>query len=143
MRDRSPHAEEIPEPMRGAWHLDAHRGTMERVLPPAQLVSAVFRIPRRPLQVGDDVSTGFGRFHVDALDWGVDRSSILLHTWAPGSVSRFSIAVDRNGDGRCIATLLNTVHPSSALGRLYFRLIELGHHVVMEIALRRLASAAR
>ncbi len=138
-----PISDEVPELMRGAWHLDAHRGPMPGMLDPPELVSAVFKIPRRDLALEDEVSTIFGKFYVDDLYSQPDYRSILLHTWAPGSTSRFAIAVKRLSDGSCEAILPNSVQPISWLGRVYFRLIEFGHHLVMEVALRRLARAAR
>lgn len=142
MRD-APREDEAPEPMRGAWHLDVHRGPMPDLLDPPDLVAAVFRIPRRELALGDEVGTAFGKFHVDDLVREESRRAVLLRTAAPGSTSRFAIAVRRRADGACEAVLHNSVHPTSWLGRLYFRAIEVGHHGVMEIALRRLARAAR
>lgn len=138
----TPKEEKVPEPMRGAWHLDVHCGPMPGLLDPPELVSAVFRIPCRELAVGDELRTGFGSFYVDDLTAQPERRSLLLHTWAPGSTSRFGISVERVADGSCEAVLYNSVHPTGWLGRLYFRAIELGHHAVMEIALRRLARAA-
>ncbi len=135
--------DEIPEPMRDAWHLDAHRGPMPALLEPPELVSAIFKIPVRELAVGDEISTAFGKFYVDDLSSTPNHRSLLLHTWAPGLVSRFGIAVRESARGSCEALLLNSVHPNSWLGRAYFRIIEVGHHVVMEVALRRLARAAR
>ena len=134
---------EIPELMRDAWHLDAHRGPMPALLEPAELVSAIFKIPVRELAVDDEISTAFGKFYVDDLSSTPNRRSILLRTSAPGLVSYFGIAVHDSGRGSCEALLLNSVHPNSWLGRAYFRVIEVGHHLVMEVALRRLARAAR
>ena len=91
----APISDQVPELMQGAWHLDAHRGPMPGMLDAPELVSAVFKVPRRELAVADEVST-----------------------------------------------LLNSVHPTSWLGRVYFRLIEIGHHLIMEVALRRLDRAA-
>lgn len=128
--------------MQGAWHLDAHRGPIPRLLDPSELVAAVFGLPRRALDIDDEVPTGiFGKFYVDDLSFQPDERSILLHTWAPGLTSRFAIAARRLPDGSCEALLLNSVHPTSWVGRVYFRLIEFGHHIVMEVALRRLARA--
>ncbi len=134
---------EIPELMRDAWHLDAHRGPMPALHEPAELVSAIFKIPVRELAVDDEISTAFGKFYVDDLSSTPNRRSILLRTSAPGLVSHFGIAVRDSGRGSCEALLLNSVHPNSWLGRAYFRVIEVGHHLVMEVALRRLARAAR
>jgi hypothetical protein len=140
----TPISDEVPELMQDAWHLDAHRGEMPGMLDPAELVAAVFNIPRRELAIGDEVSTGmFGKFYVDELSSQPDHRSILLHTRAPGLTSRFAVAVRRYSDGSREAILHNSVHPTSWLGRVYFRFIEIGHHLVMEVALRRLARAAR
>ena len=135
--------DEIPELMRDAWHLDAHRGPVPALLDPAELVSAVFKIPVRELEVGDEIATAFGKFYVDDLSSSRDHRSILLRTSAPGLLSRFGISVRESGSGAFEALLLNSVHPSSWLGRFYFRVIEVGHHLVMEISLRRLGRAAR
>lgn len=134
---------EIPLLMRDAWHLDAHRGPMPALLEPPELVSAIFKIPVRELTVGDEISTAFGKFYVDDVCCTPDHRSVVLYTRAPGLVSRFGIAVREFASGSCEALLLNSVHPDSWLGRVYFRAIELGHHLVMEIALRRLSRAAR
>ena len=136
------HPDEIPELMRGAWHLDAHRGPMPALLEPPELVSAIFKIPVRELAMHDEISTPFGKFYVDDLSSTPSHRRVLLHTSAPGLLSRFGIAVRESGQGACEALLLNSVHPSSWLGRAYFRIIEVGHHLVMELALRRLARAA-
>jgi deazaflavin-dependent oxidoreductase (nitroreductase family) len=58
-------------------------------------------------------------------------------------VARFGITVRGTSEGSFQAVLHNSVHPRSWLGRLYFWLIESGHHVAMEVALRRLAARAR
>ena len=111
----TPISEEVPELMQDAWHLDAHRGEMRAMLSPAELVAAVFNIPRRELAIGDEVSTGmFGKFYVDDLSSEPNHRSILLHTWAPGLTSRFAVAVKRNSDGSHEAILLNSVHPNCA-----------------------------
>ena len=92
----TPVSHEVPKLMEGAWHLDAHRGSMPCMLDPSELVAAVFKIPLRELTIGDEVSTGiFGKFYVDDLSCEPDYCSILLHTWAVGSTSRFSMAVKR------------------------------------------------
>lgn len=136
-------ADEIPDLMRDAWHLDAHRGPVPALLEPPELVSAIFKIPVRELVVGDEISTAFGKFYVDELSSSPDHRSILLHTSAPGLLSRFGISVRESRSGAVEALLLNSVHPNSWLGRIYFRVIEVGHHLVMEISLRRLGRAAR
>lgn len=139
----TPRPEEVPEAMAGAWHLDAHRGPMSDLVEPARMVSAVFGLSLPELAAGDEVSTMFGIFHVEALEERPDFRSVLLRIWAPGSTARFSISVERSEEGACEALLLNSVHPTSWVGRFYFRTIEVGHHLVMEIALRRLARTAR
>ena len=135
--------EDVHSAMRDAWHVDLHRGSMSALLDPADLVSAVFKIPRCELKVGASVSTPFGKFFVDELATKPDNCRVLLHTSAPGLVSRFEIRARQVSPGSCEALLLNSVHPTSRLGRVYFRLIEFGHHIVMEVALGRLAKAAR
>lgn len=99
--------DEIPELMRDAWHLDAHRGPMPALLEPTELVSAIFKLPVRELAVGDEIATAFGRSYVDGLSFTPDHRSILLHTRAPGLLSRFGIAVFESGSGSCEALLLN------------------------------------
>jgi len=132
----------VPELMLGAWHIDVHIAPMPALLAPSLLVAAIFKIPVKALAIGDEVRTIFGKFYVDDLVEGT-ASHILLHTWAPGSISRFSITVQRIASGSFEAILHNSVHPTSWLGRLYFRAIEPGHHLAMEVALRRLVSSAR
>ena len=139
----SPLPEDVPNVMRDAWHVDLHRGSMSVLLDSADLVSAVFKIPRCELKIGASVSTPFGKFFVDELATKPDNCRVLLHTSAPGLVSRFEIRARQVSPGSCEALLLNSVHPTSRLGRVYFRLIEFGHHIVMEVALWRLAKAAR
>ncbi len=139
----SPERTGVPKPMQGAWHIDAHVGPMPSLLSPADLVAAVFKLPVTRLTLGDCVKTGFGRFYVDDLRADPSGSHVLLRTWAPGLVARFAITVHETSTGGFQAVLHNSVHPSSWVGRLYFRLIEPGHHLVMEIALRRLAARAR
>src|SRR5262249_35331787 len=138
------HAEEarVPALMAGAWHVDVHRGTMPASLTPSALVAAVFKIPETALAAGDEVRTPFGRFHVENLHENDAASHVQLRTWAPGSISRFAITVRRTPTDGFEAVLHNSVHPTSWVGRLYFRAIEAGHHIAMRVALRRLASAA-
>jgi deazaflavin-dependent oxidoreductase (nitroreductase family) len=133
----------VPAAMREAWHLDTHVGRMPDLLAPAELVAAVFGLSLTDLVPGDCVHTIFGRFHVDEVCGDDTGSHVLLHTWSPGLVSRFSIDVRRTPMGDCRATLRNSVHPTSWVGRVYFRTIEIGHHAAMEIALRRLARRAQ
>ncbi len=139
----SPECTELPKPMQGAWHVDAHVGPMPSLLSPADLVAAVFEFRATRLTLGDCVKTAFGRFYVDDLRVDPSGSHVLLRTWAPGLVARFAITVHETSQGSFQAVLHNSVHPSSWIGRVYFRLIEFGHHVVMEIALRRLGARAR
>jgi len=129
--------------MQGAWHVDTHVGPMPALLAPADLVAAVFGLSLASLAPGDCVQTLFGKFYVDEASTGNDDAHVLLRTWAPGLVSRFAITVRRTRAGDYRAILRNSVHPTSWLGRVYFRAIELGHHALMEIALRRLARRAR
>lgn len=133
----------IPKLILGAWHIDVHIGAIPALLTPSSLVAAVFKIPVKALAIGDEVRTIFGKFYVDDLRESDTASHVLLHTWAPGSISRFAITVRRSASGSVDAILHNSVHPTSWLGRVYFRAIEAGHHIAMETALRRLASSAR
>jgi hypothetical protein len=135
--------EDLHPAMGDAWHVDLHRGSMSVLLDPAGLVSAVFKIPRCELRVGAPVSTPFGKFFVDELATKAEDCRVLLHTRAPGLISRFEIRARQVSPSSCEVSLLNSVHPTSRLGRVYFRLIEFGHHVAMEVALARLAKVAR
>lgn len=134
---------ELPHPMRDAWHVDIHRGAIPALLDPVELVSAAFNIPVAQLAIGHAVSTPFGEFYVDHLTTEPAMRFVLLHTWAPGSTARFGIMVRERTHGACEAVLFNSVHPTSWLGRVYFRAIELGHHLAMEVVLRRLSRRAR
>jgi deazaflavin-dependent oxidoreductase (nitroreductase family) len=134
---------DMPTPMRGAWHVDTHVGPLQALLSPPESVAAVFGLSLAGLVPGGCVQTLFGKFYVDDVSASDEASHVLLHTWAPGLVSRFAITLRRNPAGGYEAILRNSVHPTSWIGRVYFRAIEVGHHAVMEIALRRLARRAR
>ncbi len=109
---------DLPAPMRGAWHVDAHVGPLQALLSPAQSVAAVFGVTLTGLAPGDCVQTLFGKFYVDEVSAGADVSHVLLRTWAPGLVSRFAITLRRSPAGDFRAILLNSVHPSSWIGRV-------------------------
>lgn len=129
--------------MRGAWHTDAHVGSLSRLLTPGDLVASVFFRGVAELIPGQEIRTIVGRFDVDEVVAEPDCSHVLLRINGPGLVSRFGLTVTPGQEGRWTVTLLNSVHPSSWLGRLYFRLIEPFHHFLMEhVALRRLAARA-
>lgn len=134
---------EVPELMRDAWHIDIHRGSLPGLLEPSEMVAAVFNIDLDALAEGDVVQTPFGKFFADEVTSEPERRFALLHTWAPGSTSRFALEASRADRGSYEAVLYNSVHPTSWFGKLYFRAIQLGHNVVMHVALRRLAHAAR
>ena len=133
---------ELPDLMRGAWHIDVHRGPVPALLDPANLVCAAFNVRLKELAVGDVVSTPFGKFYVDRVTNEPSNRSVLLHTHAPGSTARFGIVARECTPDSCEAVLFNSVHPTSWFGRLYFRIIELGHHAAMELVLRRLSRRA-
>ncbi len=133
----------VPELMRDAWHVDIHRGPLPGLLEASEMVAAVFNINLDALAEGDVVQTPFGKFYADEVASEPDRRFALLHTWAPGSTSRFALEACRADSGDCEAVLYNSVHPTSWLGKLYFRAIQLGHDLMMNVALRRLARAAR
>lgn len=132
----------VPERMKDAWHVDIHRGSLPALLEPSEMVAAVFNINLGALAEGDVVQTPFGKFYADEVASEPERRFALLHTWAPGSTSRFALEACRADSGSCEAVLYNSIHPTSWLGKLYFRTIQLGHNVVMHVALRRLARAA-
>jgi len=106
------------------------------------MVGAVFGLALAPLVPGDEVHTMFGKFTADEVRSEPDRSFALLSTWAPGSTSRFALEARRCSGGVWEAVLTNSVHPSGWIGRAYFRAIQVGHEVVMRVALRRLARVA-
>lgn len=135
--------EPVPKLMRGAWHVDIHRGELPALLEPNEMVAAVFNIHLPALSQDDVVQTPFGKFYADEVSSEADRRFALLHTWAPGSTSRFALEAARTQAGSCQAVLYNSVHPTSWLGKAYFRAIQLGHNLIMHIALRRLARAAK
>ncbi len=132
----------VPEPMRDAWHIDVHRGSLPALLEPSEMVAAVFNIGIEALAKGDVVQTPFGKFYTDEVASEPERRFALLHTWAPGSTARFALEARRTDSGPCEAVLYNSVHPTSWFGKLYFRAIQPGHNIVMHVALRRLAHAA-
>ena len=139
----SPQDTDVPSAMHGAWHVDAHVGSLSRLLKPNDLVASVFFLRIDRLTVGEEVRTLVGRFYVDTVIAASNRSHVLLRTNGPGLVSRFGLTAAPSRGGRWAVTLHNSVHPRSWVGRLYFRLIEPFHHFLMEhIALRRLAARA-
>ena len=129
--------------MRGAWHLDVHAGELPALLEPNEMVAAVFKVAVPALSQGDVIHTAFGKFYADEVSCEPERRFALLHTWAPGSTSRFALEATRNPQGTCEAVLYNSVHPTNWVGKAYFRAIQIGHNLIMHVALRRLARAAQ
>lgn len=134
---------DVPSAMQGAWHVDAHVGPLSMRLNASDLVSAVFFLRVDKLARDDELKTLVGKFYVEEVVDTPEGSHVLLRTNGPGLVSRFGLTVTRVDGDRWIATLHNSVHPRSWIGRLYFRLIEPFHHLLMEhVALLRLAGRA-
>ncbi|HEU4760338.1 MAG TPA: DUF2867 domain-containing protein [Dehalococcoidia bacterium] len=133
----------VPPPnMAGAWRLNAHAATLAARLDTVQLVSAVFSMRPRPLVQGEVLHTQAGRFQVETIDEGPGVSLVVLLTDAPGLEARLGITAEA-GDGGCDVMLWTSVHPRSSVGRIYFRLIEPFHHLLMEqLLLRRLRRVA-
>jgi len=128
--------------MVGAWRVNAHAARLAARLDAAQLVAAVFGKRRRPLVRGESLRTQAGRFRVETVDEGPEFSQVVLLTDAPGLEARLGITAEA-ADGGCDVTLYTSVHPRSWVGRLYFRLIEPVHHLLMEhLLLRRLRRRA-
>lgn len=139
-----PKEESLPPGMAGAWHTDAHMTSLRAPLNTAQLVSAVFNLPVRTLTSGDTVRTVVGEFQVETVRDDSGLSQVVLLTRAPGMYARFGITAAERQEGEPSVVLHNSVHPYSWVGRVYFRLIEPFHHLLMErIALSRLRKQAR
>jgi hypothetical protein len=74
----------------------------------------------------------------DAADCG-----IVLLTGMPGGEARLGIVAATAADGQSLV-LYTSVHPRSWVGRVYYRLIEPIHHLLMErVIVRRLLKRAR
>ena len=139
-----PEEESFPPGMAGAWHTDAHTTSLPAVLNTGQLVSAVFSLPVRALTSGDTVRTVAGKFQVETVRDDPGLSQVVLLTRAPGLQARFGITAVAHDTGEPSVVLYNSVHPRSWVGRLYFRLIEPFHHLLVEkILLPRLQKRAR
>jgi len=130
--------EDLPERMRGSWHVDAHRGPLPVMLSPHALVSTVFALDLTSLEPGQSIRTAFGRFDTEEVREAPGVSSVTLRTSAPGLVALFNLTAIESSSGSRSVVLYNSVEPRSWVGRLYFRAIEPFHHVAMEVALRRL-----
>ena len=132
----------LPPSMAGAWRVNAHAAKLVAHLDAAQLVSAVFSMRPRPLVQGEVLRTQAGRFRVEYLNESPQVSQVVLLTDAPGLEARLGITAEATAGGSDVI-LHTSVHPRSWVGRLYFRLIEPFHHLLMEqLLLRRLRRRA-
>ena len=132
----------LPPSMAGAWRVNAHAVKLVAHMDAAQLVSAVFSRRLRPLVKGEVLRTQAGRFRVEYIDESPQVSQVVLLTDAPGLEARLGITAEATPGGSDV-TLHTSVHPRSWVGRLYFRLIEPFHHLLMEqLLLRRLRRVA-
>ena len=132
----------LPPNMAGAWRVNAHAAKLTARLDSAQLVSAVFSRRLSPLVQGEVLRTQAGRFQVEYLDESPKASQVVLLTDAPGLVARLGITAEATVGGSDVI-LYTSVHPRSWVGRLYYRLIEPFHHLLMEqLLLRRLRRVA-
>ena len=139
-----PEESTLPPGMIGAWHSDAHMTILPARLSPERLVAAVFNLEPRPLLPGDSVKTIAGKFQVESVREDGDLSQIVLLTGAPGLQARLGMTALQREDGECSVVLYNSVHPYSWVGRVYFRLIEPFHHLLVErVLLARLRKQAR
>ena len=132
----------LPPNMAGAWRVNAHAAKLAARLDTAQLVSAVFSRRLRPLVQGEVLRTQAGRFRVEYIDESPQVSQVVLLTDAPGLEARLGITAEATAGGSDVV-LHTSVHPRSWVGRLYFRLIEPFHHILVEqLLLRRLRRVA-
>lgn len=132
----------LPPNMAGAWRVNAHAVRLVAHLDAAQLVSAVFSKRPRPLVQGEVLRTQAGRFRVETIDESPNVSQVVLLTDAPGLEARLGITAEVAARGSDVI-LHASVHPRSWVGRLYFRLIEPFHHLLVEqLLLRRLRRVA-
>ncbi|MEX0800140.1 MAG: DUF2867 domain-containing protein [Dehalococcoidia bacterium] len=128
--------------MAGAWRVNAHATKLAAHLDAAQLVSAVFSKRLRPLVQGEPLRTQAGKFTVEYLEESPLASQVVLLTDAPGLEARFGLTLGVTADGSHVV-LYTSVHPRSWVGRVYYRLIEPFHHLLMEqLLLRRLRRVA-
>ena len=140
------HPEEatLPPGMTGAWHSDAHSTVLSARLNTAQLVAGAFGLKPRSLFPGDSIKTIAGKFQVETVREEGYVSQIVLLTGAPGLQARFGMTASQREDGNCSVVVYNSVHPRSWVGRVYFRLIEPFHHLLVErVLLARLRKQAR
>ena len=135
--------ESLPLGMAGAWHIDAHATRLATLLTTAELVSAVFNLRLKPLFPGDSIKTIAGKFQVETVREEGQVSQIVLLTGAPGLQARLGMTALQREDGECSVVVYNSVHPYSWVGRVYFRLIEPFHHLLVErVLLARLRKRA-
>ena len=128
--------------MAGAWRVNAHACSLSFQLDASQLVSAIFSMRPRALGPGDWLRTKAGKFRVETVVDTPGDVQVVLLTDAPGLDARLGIAAKASSDGPSVV-LYTSVHPRSWVGRLYFRMIEPFHHVLMErLLLRRLRRKA-
>ena len=139
-----PEESTLPPGMIGAWHSDAHMTMLPARLSTERLVAAVFNLEPRPLLPGDSVKTIAGKFQVESVREDGDVSQVVLLTGAPGLQARLGMTALQREDGECSVVLYNSVYPYSWVGRVYFRLIEPFHHLLVErVLLARLRKQAR
>jgi hypothetical protein len=128
--------------MASAWRVNAHGCTLPGQLDAPQLASAVFGTRPRVLSPGDALRTQAGRFRVESLADAPANVQIVLLTSMPGGEARLGIVAATSADGSSVV-LYTSVHPRSWVGRVYYRLIEPFHHLLMErVLLRRLRRQA-
>jgi hypothetical protein len=133
----------LPPAMARAWRVNAHAATLPVHLDAAQLVTAVFGIRPRPLAPGDVLRTQVGGFRVEACSDAPGHVLAVLLTDMPGGDARLGVEAATSTDGVAVV-LYTSEHPRSWIGRIYYRLIEPFHHLLMEqVVLRRLRRRAR
>jgi len=134
----------FPPRMAGAWRSNAHMTILAARPNAAQMVATVFTLNPRPLSPGDVLKTAAGTFQVEAVREEASMSQVVLLTGAPGLQARLGMTATQGEDGRCSVVLYTSVHPHSGVGRVYFRLIEPFHHLLVErVLLRRLRKRDR
>lgn len=132
----------LPQKMAGAWRVNAHATKLVAHLDAAQLVAGVFGKRPKPLVQGEALRTQAGGFEVEYLDETAGVLRVVLLTDAPGLEARLGITAVATSGGSDVV-LYTSVHPRSWVGRLYYRLIEPFHHLLMEhLLLRRLRRRA-
>jgi hypothetical protein len=110
----------------------------------AEMVAAAFKLKPHALFPGDVVKTAAGKFQVEAVQEEPAMSQVVLLTGAPGLEARLGMTATQGDDGECSVVLHTSVHPYSWVGRVYFRVIEPFHHLLVErVLLPRLRKRAQ